>query len=131
MPDNNISVAAGTIPDYEGVATVEIRVYNLAAWATLAATLEVAGSPYDCSVLNTSYRVITATVNVSTHVLSYAASTLTSTTDALVNPYTRLGAFIFDTTKGRMICPVPGLESFEVPTSPTATTFARLAGASI
>lgn len=129
MPDNNITIAAQTIPWHSPITTVALWVYSSKPWQTASGTPINQCSPTDATITQPT-RKFTCTVSLGAQTLTIAANTITSTEDAQVNPDVTLIAVFINTATGRVIngYSVFGNDgyAFRVPASPTSTTWGEL-----
>lgn len=130
MADNNITIAAKTIPWY-GASAVELWLYATKPWVTAAGTPISASSPYDLPTSQLPLMKFSCSVDTGAHTLTVSSGTVTSTENAQVNPDVTLIAVFVDTSKNRAIVgySVFGGDArpFTVPASPATTSWDEIA----
>lgn len=131
--DDNITIAAKTIPWYGPSSGVELWIYSTKPWVTAAGTPINTSSPNDATRTQ-PYKKLACTVSAGAHTCAIEAKALSSTEDAQINNDVTLIAVFMDTSydlprviNGYSVFGGEGSTAFRVPNDPTSTTWADLA----
>lgn len=120
-----ITIASAVVPSWNAGSDVQLRIYALENFIAADGAMLIGGPVSSDSSLDGNF-CIEIGCTLSGALLTIASFPIESTTDSQDNPSATYGAYFF-TNEGEMICPFGEFASFQLPSSPTSTTWQAIA----